>query len=87
MSRYCVLVGSWDGRNSQFVQPMKLECWALVVLDDKIDDRLLNNFISTLLRFGKDRGMTIAQPYDVPMKTQYPIFSDLIDGTTDFTPC
>ncbi|XP_045608306.1 protein argonaute-2 [Procambarus clarkii] len=57
--------GVWDARNRTFFSSASLECWAVVNYDaGSVYRRTLTEFLDSLVKMGRERGMTIFEPIE-----------------------
>ncbi|KAG7176184.1 argonaute 2-like 2, partial [Homarus americanus] len=58
--------GVWDARNRNFYLSAKLGCWAVVNYDaGYVKKDFLLEFLGSLRRMGRERGMTIEEPVEI----------------------
>ncbi|XP_055348778.1 protein argonaute-4-like [Paramacrobiotus metropolitanus] len=70
--------GTWDARSTQFVLPMPLEAWAVVVLDDFQENRVLDDLLRKLTELAGQRGMNVKPPYRYRADSTFPDFIKVI---------
>jgi eukaryotic translation initiation factor 2C len=56
--------GSWDHRNSKFVNGVSIKKWVVLNFSARTKDSVAYEFAKTLIRIGKLHGMNIADPLD-----------------------
>ncbi|KAM5551204.1 protein argonaute 4A-like [Rosa sericea] len=54
--------GRWNFNNKKLVEPVKLECWAVVNFSARCDVRFL---VNTMIKCGDMKGISIDHPFDV----------------------
>ncbi|XP_045608324.2 protein argonaute-2 [Procambarus clarkii] len=63
--------GVWDARNRTFFSSASLECWAVVNYSARyVEERSLTLFLNSLVKMGRERGMTIFEPVEQKMECQ-----------------